>query len=903
MDLKLQTQTKAVVNTRPWKLIVIMLFVTGATALSLYNLSNAYVIHQAEQNIQNLLLSHKSVHHYIQQDAHQAFYRLKDNGEIQQEMFLPELLSSSYIVRNIHKYYNTERRKHGLPEFYYKLAAINPRNPVNKADDLEKELINRFNAQKDAKEYHELIEIKGKKYLYYALPFLTTRQSCLKCHGDRQTAPKQLQYRYQGDGGFNDKIGNIRAIESIRIPLEGEFKIAHVIFIALLAGFMFLFLLLFFNSRQKKMIKIRTRNLEHEISERLQAETAMRESEEKYRLLMKNLPGVVYRGYRDWSVEFIDKKIEQLTGYTVEEFNSRQINWSDIIFQEDIKAVSDDFHKALKTKNQSYVREYRIKAKDGSVYWIQDRGQVVSNGNKEAEYISGVFYDITKQKRTEEESLLLATAIEHAAESVIISNKSGTIQYVNPAFEQLSGFSRENIVGQNFRILRSDKHGKGFYKEMWEVISRGKIWSGLITNRMKDNTLREFETKISPVLNRSGNIVSFVSVNRDVTQEKVLEAQLQQACRMQSIGTLAGGIAHDFNNILSAIIGYTELTVDYLEKGSLPYNNLQEVLAAGERAKDLINQILAFSRQNEQDLKPLQLKLIVKEALKLIRATLPSTIEIHQDLQSDAAILGDQIKIHQVLMNLCTNASHAMQEKGGLLTVSLSEIELDSSFIVKHFDIKPGSYLKLSISDTGHGMSASLIERIFDPFFTTKEKGKGTGMGLSVVHGIVKSHNGTIHVYSEPGEGSTFNVYLPTIEKQLEQQIRDEKPIPTGTEHILFVDDEESLINMGKQSLISLGYNVTTRINSIEALELFKTQPDTFDLVITDLTMPNMTGDELAKKLMAIRPDIPVILCTGFSTRITEEKAKNMGIKAFILKPLIRKDIAETIRKVLDQTQ
>ena len=703
----------------------------------------------------------------------------------------------------------------------------------------------------------------------------------------------------KGDGGFDDKIGNIRAIESIRIPLESEFKIAHVIFIALLSGFMSLFFLLFFNRRQKKMIKVRTKKLENEISERLQAEAAMRESEEKYRLLIKNLPGVVYRGYRDWSVEFIDKKIEQLTGYTVGEFNSRQINWSDIIFQEDIKAASDDFHKALKTKDQSYVREYRIKAKDNSIYWIQDRGQIVSNG-KEVEYISGVFYDITKQKRTEEESLLLATAIEHAAESVIISNKSGAIQYVNPAFEQLSGFSREEIVGQNFRIFRSDKHEKGFYKDMWEVISRGNIWSGHITNRMKDDTLREFETKISPVHNRSGEIVSFVSVNRDVTQEKVLEAQLLQSQRMQSIGTLAGGIAHDFNNILSAIIGYTELTIDYLENGSLPYNNLQEVLEAGERAKGLINQILTFSRQSEQDLKPLQLKLIVKEALKLIRATLPSTIEIHQDFTSDAAILGDQIKVHQILMNLCTNAGHAMLGKDGMLSVCLSEVEFDSSFRIKHFDIKSGSYLKLSISDTGHGMSASLMERIFDPFFTTKEKGKGTGMGLSVVHGIVKSHNGTIHVYSEPGEGSTFNVYLPIIEKQLEQKIIAEKPIPTGTEHILFVDDEESLINMGKQLLVSLGYDVTTRISSIEALELFKTRPDTFDLVITDLTMPNMTGDELAKQLMAIRSDIPVILCTGFSTRITEEKAKSMGIRAFILKPLIRKDIAETIRKILD---
>ncbi|MBW2603039.1 MAG: DUF3365 domain-containing protein [Deltaproteobacteria bacterium] len=895
----MQTQTEALVNTRPWKLIAVMLFVTGAAALSLYNLSNAYAIHHAEKNLQNLLLSHKGVQHYIQQDVHQAFYRLKENNEIKQEIFLPELLSSSYILRNIHRYYNEERRKHGLTEFYYKLAAINPINPANKADDLEKELINRFNVEKDVKEYHEIIEIKGKKYLYYALPFLTTRQSCLKCHGDRQTTPNPLQYRYKGDGGFNGKIGNIRAIQSIRIPLEGEFKIAHVIFIALMAGFMSLFFLLFFNMRQKNMIKVRTKKLENEISERLQAETAMRESEEKYRLLIKNLPGIVYRGYRDWSMEFIDNKIEQITKYTADEFNTRKIIWSDIVFQKDIQAASVDFHKALKTKNQSYVREYRIKAKDNSVYWIQDRGQIVSNG-KGTEYISGVFYDITKQKRTEEESLLLATAIEHAAESVIISNKSGTTQYVNPAFEQLSGFSREELVGQDLRIFRSDKNDDAFYKAMWEVISKGNIWSGHITNRIKDNTLRELETKISPVLNRSGEIVSFVSVNRDVTQEKVLEAQLQQAHRMQSIGTLAGGIAHDFNNILSAIIGYTELTVDYLEKDSLPYNNLQEVLEAGNRAKDLINQILTFSRQSEQDFKPLQLKLIINDVLKLIRATFPSSIEIRKDLTSDAAILGDQIKIHQILMNLCTNASHAMQKKDGVLRVSLSEVELDATFIVKHFDIKPGFYLKLTVSDTGHGMSASLMERIFDPFFTTKGKSKGTGMGLSMVLGIVKSHNGSIHVYSEPGEGSTFNIYLPIIENYLEQKIKAEKPIPTGTERILFVDDEEPLIDIGKKLLVSLGYDVTTRINSLEAFELFKTRSDAFDLVITDLTMPNMIGDKLAEKIMTIRPDIPVILCTGFSDRITEEKAKGMGIKAFIMKPLIRKDLAETIRKVLD---
>lgn len=648
----------------------------------------------------------------------------------------------------------------------------------------------------------------------------------------------------------------------------------------------------------ESLIQIRTNNIEREIAERIQVEEALRESEEDYKLLIKNLPGVVYRGYRDWSVRFLDSTIEELTGYDFKEFNSRKMKWSDVIVEEDLKTVSESFRKALKT-GKSYVREYRIKTKDGSTRWIQDRGQIVHNNGGELESVSGVFFDITERKQVEKERGLLATAIEQAAESVIISARPGTIQYVNPAFEQLSGFTRKEIVGKNFRILKSDRHDESFYKEMWDVISSGEIWSGHITNRMKDNTLCEFETKISPVRDSSGEVVNFVSVSRDVTQEVALQAQLQQTQKMQAIGTLAGGIAHDFNNILAAVIGYTEIAIADVEKGGLLHDNLKEVLKAGERAKDLVNQILTFSRQSEQDLKPIKVELIVKEVLKLIRASLPATIAIDQDLKSNAAVLGDYTKIHQVLMNLCTNAAHAMRKKGGVLSVSLADVELDADYAAKHFDIKPGLYLKLSVRDTGQGISSDLLGQIFDPFFTTKQQGEGTGMGLSVAHGIVKSHGGTISVYSEPGEGSIFNVYLPAIESSSEQKAREEKPVPTGTERILFVDDEQALVKMGKQLLEFLGYKVTTSTSSIEALELFKVQPDKFDLVITDLTMPNMTGDELAQKLMAIRPDIPVILCTGFSTKMTAEKTKKMGIRAFVLKPVIKQDIAETIRTVL----
>jgi len=392
-----------------------------------------------------------------------------------------------------------------------------------------------------------------------------------------------------------------------------------------------------------------------------------------------------------------------------------------------------------------------------------------------------------------------------------------------------------------------------------------------------------------------------LGISEDITEHKRLEEQLRQAQKMESIGTLAGGIAHDFNNILASIIGYTELALDDVEKGSLLYRNLQEVFIAGQRAKDLVKQILTFSRQVERELKPLQPKFIVKEALKLLRASIPSTIEIEQNVQSNTFVMGDSTQIHQVLMNLCTNAAHAMEHKEGQLAINLSDVEIDSEFVSTHPTLKPGPYINLTVTDTGHGMSSDVLEKMFDPFFTTKEKGEGTGMGLSVVHGIVHSHGGIIYAYSEPGKGSIFKVFLPVLERRLEAEDKVERPIPTGTESILFVDDEPSIVNMGKQILESLGYNVTARTSSIDSLELIKEKADRFDIVITDMTMPQMTGDKLAREIMRIRPNIPVILCTGFSVRIDEKNAMAMGIRAFVSKPILKREIAEIIRAVLDE--
>ena len=384
-------------------------------------------------------------------------------------------------------------------------------------------------------------------------------------------------------------------------------------------------------------------------------------------------------------------------------------------------------------------------------------------------------------------------------------------------------------------------------------------------------------------------------------EKKKLERQLRQAQKMEAVGTLAGGIAHDFNNILSAVIGFTEMVIDDAPPASPLRHNMEQVLQAGMRAKQLVQQILAFSRQSDQELRPVKLKRVITEACKLLRASLPATIGIRTRLRTDAFTLGDPTQMHQVLMNLGTNAGHAMRERGGTLTIELAEVADAAAWRRHHPELTAEAYVRLTVSDSGSGIPAAIIDRIFDPFFTTKELTEGTGMGLAVVHGIVTSHKGLITVTSRPETGTTFTILLPQIVAPMQNRRPSVGDLPTGREHILFVDDEAALVDMSTQLLERLGYRVTARTSSREALAKFSAAPQDVDLVITDMTMPQLTGKELAAARLQIRPDLPIILCTGFSEIITEEAAQQVGIKAFTLKPIIMKELAETIRRVLDQ--
>jgi nitrogen-specific signal transduction histidine kinase/CheY-like chemotaxis protein len=404
------------------------------------------------------------------------------------------------------------------------------------------------------------------------------------------------------------------------------------------------------------------------------------------------------------------------------------------------------------------------------------------------------------------------------------------------------------------------------------------------------------------------NAAQLAQVNDQLTHEisarERIEIQLLQAQKMEAMGTLAGGIAHDFNNILSPIMAHSEMAIMDLPDGSPVQQNLLQIRKAVERARDLVRQILTFARKREKERIPLKATLIVKEAIKFLKSTIPSTIDIQYDCRTEEdMVLGDPTEMNRIVMNLCTNAAHAMREKGGTLEVILTDEYFGQDDISRFPDLTSGHYLRISVRDTGQGIPPEIVDKIFEPYFTTKGPSEGTGLGLAVVHGIVKNYEGSISVDSEIGKGTTFHVILPLVEAEIPSIDESKAPLPTGTEHLLLVDDEIGIVHTQRLMLERLGYKVTTRTNSIEALEAFRNNPDQFDLVITDMTMPNMTGKDLARELIRIRSDIPIILCTGFSEQINERIAKEIGIRTFIMKPVVIRDFANTIREVLGKKQ
>lgn len=640
-----------------------------------------------------------------------------------------------------------------------------------------------------------------------------------------------------------------------------------------------------------------------DITERKRMESALRESEEKFSKAFHSSPSIItFSTVKDGRLIEVNDRFRSVFGYEPGEvigLTSLELDlWAD---PNDRTKVMDLISKQGSVRNL----EVTLRRRSGEEFIALVSMDVVELKGEPC--LLSAVSDITELKRTEgalrESDRRFREILEDIKLVALILNDQGRITFCNDFLLELTGWQLNEVLGQDWfqMFIPSDLREEieaVFHASVSDDRFPSHYENDILTSSGKRRMIAWKNTLLHDVM---GKIVGITSIGEDITDRSMLENRLRQTQKMEAIGTLAGGIAHDFNNILGAIMGFTEITLFDLPRDNPMRPNLEQVLRAAHRAKDLVRQILAFSRMGEQKRTPMEIGSVIKEVLKLLRASLPTTIEIRQDLSTvpGRMALANPTQIHQVLMNLCTNAGHAMRETGGILGVTLSEVQLDKDTVAPYHELKPGRHFKLSVTDTGHGMDHATLERIFDPFFTTKGPGEGTGMGLAVAHGIVKSHGGAIAVYSEPGHGSIFNVYLPCLESGIVDLPDGDPTLPGGKERILLVDDEEVLIDMGRRMLERLGYKVLSKMSGSEAISLFRDQPDQFDLVITDYTMPHMTGMGLAREMMRIRPDIPIILCTGFSEMISEENAKKVGIREFIMKPLTWSELAGAVRRAL----
>ena len=531
-------------------------------------------------------------------------------------------------------------------------------------------------------------------------------------------------------------------------------------------------------------------------------------------------------------------------------------------------------------------------AKDGSKCQIADSGAPIRNTKGSITGVVLVFRDVTEEYQLREQ---YRTLFEKTNDAIFVVEKStGRYLDANAAAARLTGRTLEELK----QLTTRDVTPTGADERLLDITGQDKAKElGTITYCHPDNTRRIARLSTVPL-----NDNAVIGIARDITHDLEVEKQLRQSQKMEAIGTLAGGIAHDFNNILSGIFGFAQLAKMGLDNPEKTKKNINQIVKGAQRAADLVQQILTFSRQTEHQKSPLKLYLVVKEAIKFLRSSIPSTIEIQENIVSRQTVLADHTQAHQVVMNLCTNAFHAMHDSGGTLTVELVDVDiLPPTTSLENIDI-PGSYIKLEVRDTGHGIDKEILDNIFEPYFTTKQINKGTGLGLAVVDGIIKKHNGFIKIFSEVGQGSTFQVFWPAIKNENFDNFSEEKKtdLLKGIEHIMLVDDEADILKTTHDILESQGYKVRSFKDGPSAIKTFTKNPDFFDLVITDFTMPQMTGYELSTQILELRKDIPIILCTGFSEDISEKKAISLGIKGFLLKPISMKDLSQKIREVLD---
>ena len=635
----------------------------------------------------------------------------------------------------------------------------------------------------------------------------------------------------------------------------------------------------------------------YDYSDSLKTELILKEFIEKHYLLLKYInDSIVLFKINDFSVVEFNDNFKKLIGEFIELNN---ISIYDIVNKNDIILIADFLDKKIKGTYDD-DKKINLFLSIKNKYKIPVEINIFFSSFEKNNIAQLVIRDLRNQFELEEGKKILATAVDQAAESIMITDIQGNIQYVNPAFEKISGYTLQEVLGKNPKFLQSGQTPHHTYKIMLNEINNGRVWRGILINRRKSGEIYKEEATITPVKNHDKIITNFVAVKRDITHNLMLEEQVRQSQKMQAIGTLAGGIAHDFNNILTAIMGYAELSQEQCDRNSIIYNNLSEIIKGTDRASHLVDQILKFSRKSVKNVTSINLDIVVKEVLTLIKASISANVNILYENQKEFYIKGDPTQLHQIIMNLCTNAYQALEGKYGSIFIRIFKKELSQKKGIEIGNLPKGSYICLQIEDTGIGIPKEYQHRIFEPFFTTKKLHEGTGLGLSVVHGIVNDHGGAVTVESSPGKGSCFTIYFPESKKS--EKVSKEKSNPARKTHhgyILVIDDEKPITDFISQVLKHLGYKVESCISSKTAQKLFEQKKYDFDIVITDMGMPEMTGLELTQKIKAINPAIQVILCTGYSEHVTEDNYQKMGLAGFLPKPFNAEQLVKEVTRVM----